>query len=524
MAGYIAYWTMKYGMVAGPVWLVFDLLARVVTIMLPISDRTAAGIVANADIAGLIVGLILAVWWWRRVDRIAGTSAGTAHHATQRERKRAGLYGTGGGVIIGRDPDGKPGAAALLRFGRAGHLLTCAPTRSGKGVSGVIPNLLTYPGSVVCLDVKGENATVTARARRDMGQLVHVLDPFELTTEGGASCNPMAGINPAGLDCIDDAATLAAMLVVPNDQGESHWDDEAKAVLQGLILQVATLDDSRRHLGTVRDLVTLPPDDFAALLEEMATSSAAHGMIARTAAKIMQKDNRERSGVISTAQRHTAFLDSPRIRKVLASTTVDFATLKGGGISIYLVLPAERLNAYRGWLRVMFGAALTSIASDKRPAPVPVLWVLDEFPALGRMEVFETAMGLMAGYGVKLWLFVQDLAQLKGTYPKWETFLSNASVFQAFGVNDMFTAEYVSKLTGDATVLSHSTSAGGSGLPTDSKSEAGRRLLTPDEVRRLPAARSLVFVQGVPVIQARKVNYLTDPEFVGRFDRNPLHA
>jgi len=468
-------------------------------------------------------GVFVAAWigarrFWAPLIKLEGGTLGTAHFSDQRER--AALH-SAAGVVVGRDPE----APALLRFDRPGHLLTCAPTRTGKGVSAVIPNLLDYPGSVVCLDVKGENTAVTARARRDMGQAVHVLDPFDVTGQHSGGFNPMAGLDPAHEDCIDDAAILAGMLVVPAaSANDSHWDDEARAVLQGLCLYAATLEPARRTLGTVRELVTLPPDDFAALLDDMVASRAAFGMIARTAAKLLGKDSRERAGVMSTAQRHTAFLDSPRIQRVLSSSSFDFAGLKDGRTSVYLVLPAERLNAYRGWLRVLIGAALVAISRDRRPAAFPVLWLLDEFPALGRMEALETAVGLMAGYGVKMWTFVQDLAQLKGTYQKWETFLSNAAVLQTFGVNDVFTADYVSKMTGDTTVEASGRTSGGKGGSTESKTQHARRLLTPDEVRRLPASKSLVFVQGRAPIQARKVNYLTDAEYAGRFDPNPFHG
>lgn len=136
-----------------------------------------------------------------------GTLHGTARWAVRRDLRRANLLAPHG-VLLGR-----MGRSGLLRSADDAHLLTVAPTRSGKGVAAVIPNLLTYPGSAIVVDPKGENAMVTARARAAMGQRVLVADPWGLTGQELARFNPVAWLDPSSPDLSDDAALLAEALV-----------------------------------------------------------------------------------------------------------------------------------------------------------------------------------------------------------------------------------------------------------------------------------------------------------------------
>ncbi|WCP16236.1 hypothetical protein sphantq_04732 (plasmid) [Sphingobium sp. AntQ-1] len=169
---------------------------------------------------------------------------GSARFATDRETRP--LAQNGDGLLIGRDrKSGKP-----LRYAGPAHLLTIAPTRTGKGVGTIIPNLLDYPGPVVCIDPKGENARVTAHYRARFGP-VHVLDPFGVTGMVGAAFNPLARIDPAGLDLADDAMTLADALVydAPGEAGEAHWNEEAKALISGIILSMGRAAERNRKVS-----------------------------------------------------------------------------------------------------------------------------------------------------------------------------------------------------------------------------------------------------------------------------------
>ena len=268
----------------------------------------------------------------------------------------------------------------------------------------------------------------------------------------------------------------------------------------------------------------------------MAASEKAYGLIARAAHRLQQKADRERSGVISTAQRQTHFLDSPAILRTLTGNSLDLAQLKTEVLSLYCVIPPERLGSHGRWLRLVAGSAIQAMLHAPNLSPHRVLFLLDEFAQLGRLQPLEQAMTLLRGYGVRLWLLVQDLAQVRATYgPRTDSLLANAAVFQAFGTNDVQTAEYLSKRTGQTTVLSTSEnrSTGQSFnrpiLPTQqssqahSSTESGRPLLTPDEVMRLPPSGELLFLAGTEPLLVDRADYLRDPEFRGLFAPNPMH-
>jgi type IV secretion system protein VirD4 len=410
------------------------------------------------------------------------------------------------------------------------HLITIAPTRTGQGVGTIIPNLLAVERSMLVVDPKGENTAATWYARSLLGPL-HVLDPFGITGRPSAACNPLDQIDAAAPDAAEDAARLADALVTdpPHQVAEAHWNEEAKALLTGLILHIAAEETPpRRNLATLRDLITLPADRFERLLIAMQDNPAAGGLVARAANRHLAKDEREASGVRSAAQRHTHFLDSPRITAVMDHADFAFAALKERTATVFLVLPPDRISTYNRWLRLMVSQAMTDLTRSAIQSPAPVLFLLDEFAALGRLEPVERAMGLMAGYGVQLWPILQDLHQLRGTYgPRAGTFLSNAGLVQVFNVNDTDTAEWVSRTLGEATEFYETGSMGetrqqnrwGAGsASTGTASHLVRRaLLTPDEVRRLPVDSQILFKAGAPPIFARKLRYYTDPEFRGLF-------
>lgn len=445
----------------------------------------------------------------------------------------------GGAVPSSRRAEQSRSLRTVFRYDGDGHLLTVAPTRSGKGVGCVIPNLLVYPGSVLVTDPKGENYAVTARARRMLGQMVHALDPFGIVG-GTASFNPLDVIKPDSPDAIDDARLLADMLVVTDGKGAggdfAHWNEEARALLAGLILYVAVRAPAElRTLSHVRELLTLAPESFRLLLQDMLECDDLDGLIARAAARHLQKADRERSGVVSAAQSHTHFLDSPRMARVLGASTFQFEDLKTTRTSVYLVLPPDRMDSYHRWLRIMVACGLRSTMRVPGMPATRVVFVLDEFAHLGRMQPVERDVGIAGGYGLTLWLLVQDLAQLKGIYPeKWQSFLANSDVFQAFGTNDWDTAEYLSKMTGETTIyvesenqssgVSHGQHAQRQRGAAFTTSEKGRRLLTPDEILRLPGDEELIFVRGQAPIRATKLDYRVDRNLTSRADLNPMHA
>lgn len=491
-------------------------------------------IIARAEALAVPLGAaaVGAVWAydayvrWRLPHHETDDAHGSAHWADRRELQRAGLLGARG-LYVGR------WHKKLLRLATDRHLCTLAPTRSGKGVSAIIPNLLTYPGSMIVIDPKGEAVAIAARRRRQMGQQVYIVDPWGITAGPVARFNPLAGMSADSKTLFEDSATLAHALVPDGHGDESHWLNEARALLAGLVLHVVTGEPAAyRHLGRVRELLAQPAALFQSTLAGMAQSQAIGGLVARAAARQMQKSPREAAGVISTAQAQTHILDAPMLVENLAVSDFDFGALKAKPATVFIVLPADRLGSFGRWLRLLVSQALVElIRKPGRPA-VPVLFILDEFAALGHLEAVETAMGLLAGYGVQLWPVLQDLSQLQDIYPhRWPTFLGNAGLVQAFGCADPVTAEFLSERLGRRTVATRGRSLGGASLGATGPAQyseghgvIGRPLMTPDELMRLPASDEVLFLPGFAPVRAEKLAYYRNPEFAGLFDANPMLA
>ena len=463
-------------------------------------DAVAVGALVGAVLMGVVVSR----------SRTLPITHGSARFRNRRELRE---WLRGDGLIIGRDER----SGKLLRYGGPGHLLTIAPTRAGKGVGAIIPNLLTADRPVIAIDPKGENFRVAGRARLRFGP-VYPLDPFGVTGACSAAYNPLGAIDPAGDRFLEDAADIAEVIVadLDGDGSAPHWNGEARALITGLILHCVTSEPpENRNLGRVRVYLTLPPEGTEALLAAMQASTAAGGLVARAANRRLQQNEREAASVLSTAQRHTHFLDSQRVAAALSRSDFTFRDVARECGSVFLILPPDRIHAYARWLRLLAGRAIAELMQDPEPRK-PVLMLLDECAALGRMKPIEQAQGLAAGYGAQVWSIFQDLHQLRATYGRAaETFLSNAGIVQAFNVNDIDTARWVSATLGMRTVPTPgAASRGSSGL-------TGRALLTPDEVMSMDPDRMLVLPQeGRPVL-ARKPRYYADPEFAGLFDQDP---
>lgn len=479
---------------------------------------------------GLVLGIpLFAFLGWKTIYQKVPkderfTIFGTARWANAKERKA--LTEPVDGLLLGRTMDK---GQALLRYDGVAHLLTLAPTRSGKGVGTIIPNLLTADRSVICIDPKGENARVAGRRRETFGR-VFTLDPFGVSGRASAAFNPLDALDPRSVDLAEDAATIADALVFdpPGQGGDAHWNEEAKALVTGMILYAVCHEKpGDRTLASVRDYLTLPPEQFTGLLKLMQASPEARGLIARAANRHLGKSDRESAGVLSGAQRHTHFLDSPRIQNVTARSDFRFADLKAGTATVFLVLPPDRLATYARWLRLLLAQALTDMARSEAKPSRPVLFLLDEFAALGRLDPVERAMGLMAGYGLQLWPILQDIHQLRALYGERSgTFFANAGVIQTFGVNDYETAEWLSKTMGQETVeyatesrgRTHSGFIDGSSTQGLSQQFTGRSLLNPDEVMRIAESQQILLVKGMPPVAADKLRYFADREFQGLYD------
>jgi len=409
----------------------------------------------------------------RRFIPVDQTAFGSSRWATFDDVRKHGLAGAEGlflGMYRAHRENGKLMERPLHYKGDR-HLLTVAASRAGKGVSSVIPNLLTYEGPVLAIDVKGELAAMTwarrgqgdeARNIPGMGQDVFVVDPFGVVmAPEHASCfNPMDWLDPSDPARVENAMALWDGIVISGNSKEPFWDEEAKSIGVGITLYVATAEREahQRHFGRVRDIITAGPEAFATILSDMLDSP--HAIVRSTAQRTMGKDEKLLSGVMATLQSHTHFLESDAIRRSLSRSDFRFEDLKTRKMTIYLVLPADRLDTFNRWLRLLIQQALTVNARTIWEKPEkPVLFLLDELPALGKMDIIPRAYGLMAGYGMTLWSIVQNFSQLEDVYGKgWETFIGNSGILQYYGSRDFKTADYFSKLAGVTTAVKFSWS------------------------------------------------------------------
>jgi type IV secretion system protein VirD4 len=421
--------------------------------------------------------------------------------------------------MTGRVNFGKDDQGDTIGYGQDAHLLSISPTGGGKGATSIIPNLLHYSGSVFVIDPKGENAMRTYSRRKALNGAVYVLDPFAVTPFPSASFNPLADI-PLNPDGITQAERLADSLILPEKGGENrYFSDEARAALKALILHVRTYPEyeGARHLGKVNELASYPRRLFGTPDEkgEMQFNAGYEGLVKRLAARIALKAEREYSSVMATVQSNLSqFLDDPRIVECLSSSSFSFKMLKTGKASVFLVLPPHYLETFNRWLRLMVSTALDQLlegmSEATKPDP-PVLFILDEFAHLGKLESVQTAYGVARGAGIKIWAFLQSLSQLDELYGQHgrETFIANSGAIEIFNMNDNHGLEYFSKRAGEEYVRvesvqvaeSETQSKGASSVSsgitkTTSASEERRPRLMSAHIAALDPGKKLYFQAG----------------------------
>lgn len=389
----------------------------------------------------------------------------------------------------------QPGQIILGKFANSllGYLddrpaVTVAGARAGKSSTILEPNLYCYPGSMVVLDPKGELAATTALVRHVSGHDVHVLDPFGQAGQGSSSFNILAELEPDSDTIIDDVASITQAIIVDDGDSRSrHWNDSARMLLMGLILLTLTFPPKERHLIAVRQLLSLShpllaeavaasaeakkkqkkgkaeleatlDDDFfvenrsavETLLRTMAAQGERfEGILASIGRRFATTPSTERGSIFSTAAAQTDFLDSIPLRRMSLRSDFSLADLRSDRpMTIYLCLPAGRMQSHFRWLRLIVQQACTTLeklGAYPRDRP-PILFMMEEFATLGHMEIMERAAAYFPGFGVKLWAVLQDMTQLRRYYESgWETFLGNAGLVQCFANGDQTTLEFIAR-------------------------------------------------------------------------------
>jgi type IV secretion system protein VirD4 len=405
-------------------------------------------------------------------------------------------------------------------------VLCFAPTRSGKGVGLVIPTLLTWPGSVIVHDIKGENWTLTAGWRSQFGRIL-LFDP---TNPDSSPYNPLLEVRRGDTE-VRDVQNIADILVDPEGALErrNHWEKTSHSLLVGAILHVLYAEPDKTLAG-VANFLSDPKHPIETTLRAMMTTrhfgDRPHPVVASAARELLNKSENERSGVLSTAMSFLGLYRDPVVAKVTSRCDWCIADLvkERRPATLYFVVPPSDISRTKPLVRLILnqiGRRLTEELNAKYGRH-RVLLMLDEFPALGRLDFFESALAFMAGYGLKSFLIAQSLNQIEKAYGANNAILDNCHVRVAFATNDERTAKRVSDALGTATEMRAMKNYAGHRLSPwlghlmVSRQETARPLLTPGEVMQLPPADELVLVSGVQPIRAEKVRYFEDWRFQER--------
>jgi type IV secretion system protein VirD4 len=492
-----------------------------------------AGALAGASgFAGCAAAIAGSLWRARQARHV--TTYGSARWAETRDMERARLFGDAG-LFLGRHHK------RYLRHDGPEHVMAFAPTRSGKGVGLVIPSLLSWTGSAVIHDIKGENWQVTAGWR---SRFSHTL-LFNPTDARSAKYNPLLEVR-RGAEEVRDVQNIADILVDPEGALErrNHWEKTSHSLLVGAILHILYAEEEKT-LARVATFLSDPKRSFVATLRRMMTTNhlgtpdrpQVHPVVASAAREVLNKSENERSGVLSTAMSFLGLYRDPTVAEVTSRCDWRIADLVEARqpISLYLVIPPSDISRTKPLVRLILnqiGRRLTERldSAGAMGRKHKLLMLLDEFPALGRLDFFETSLAFMAGYGVRVFLIAQSLNQIEKAYGEHNSILDNCHVRIAFATNDERTARRISDALGTATEQRAMRNYAGHRLAPwlahvmVSRQETARPLLTPGEVMQLPPADELVLVSGLAPIRASKLRYYEDRNFTGRIMAPPVLA
>lgn len=398
-------------------------------------------------------------------------------------------------------PQVKPAGEPVWLEGE-GHMITIAPTGAGKGRGALIPNLLTYQGPVIVIDPKGEAYRVTARRRREMGQTVHVIDPFGLVTEESDSLNPMDAFDIPGVDVSGVAADIARQLSGGKlALRDPFWDVRGHDLSAALIAAVNALhkeEPEKRTLAEVRRM--LKSDDVTYNLAVVLDSWG--GKIGRFAyeeiANFLQTVEVTRSGIHATACSYYSIIASDAAQRTILSSTIDLAAVRRGDpMTIYMVVPPPKLRShaalFRLWTAILMAAVLSR--TDELPEH-RTLFAIDETAALDQFEMLAMIYTMARAYGMRVWTFFQDAEQIQKMLPDaWRTLMANSAAIQVFGVPNHLAGKELSHILGDFSEY---------------------------ELRNMDRNHLALQMAGRPGMCVRRPDYLTDDVYRGYYDPHPL--
>jgi type IV secretion system protein VirD4 len=516
-----------WGAVAGSTWTSLKEVVRSFGVFLPVLFWTGVSAAGLALIVGAFK-LVFALAAERKAEQEAQkmtpppvtTTHGSASWEPQMHSLPEGIWRRG--VFLGKSStpeiermtplERDPGAPVYSS--PENHVLIVARTRTGKGTRIIIPTLTKYSGSMLVIDPKGENAAVTARERKRRQENVYILNPwnelgdtFRKLGFSPVCYNPLDLLDRGDPNAVAIAQSLAGAICPSDGKGkDSYWSQSAASVLTAVLLYLADDPREKKTLARARQLVSLTRKQFTEYLVRMAASEAFDGAIRENAAPFIDLAQETYSGVMSNLAQHTKWLSDPQIKAATSSSTFAMADMVREPATVYLVIPPDRMDTQRTWLRLMIAAGMHTFKRARDRGPHRCMFLIDEFPALGRLDDLPRDIATMAGYGVDFTLIVQGIDQLKDVYGDAHTaILSNCAYKWFCNVNDLGSAEYLSKTLGKGTVSTTSKSVGEKESYTHS--ETGRELLTPDEILTLGRDAAILLQPGTKPVYLRPVDY-----------------
>ena len=457
-------------------------------------------------------------------------------------------------VYVGGYKDEKTGKTIYLKHSGPEHVLCYAPTRSGKGVGLVIPTLLEWKASAVITDLKGELWALTAGFRKE--GLNQKVIRFEPAAAGSAKWNPLAEIRIGTSYEVGDAQNLANMIVDPDGKGlegqDGHWKKTAFALYTGLIIHVLYLEkngdlDEEASLHTIDHLLSDTSRDISELWLEMTKykhfkkEGKVHPVVAAAGKDQLDRPKDEGGSVLSTVKSNLSLYRDPIVTANTRKSDFNIKDIMNANtpVSLYVVTQPNDKTRLKPLIRMFLNMTVRLLADEMKFVngramscnKHKLLMMLDEFPSLGKLDIMQESLAFVAGYGIKCYLITQDLSQLKNDYGQNESITSNCHIQNAYPPNRMDTAEYLSKMTGQTTIVKEAITKSGKGLNASTSitmQEVQRPLLTADECMRLKGATKnrageiteagdmLVFVAGYPAIYGKQILYFQDEKFLKR--------
>lgn len=475
---------------------------------------------------------------------------GSARWANIKDMEQAGLLHKkmpkGPVVYVGGIKD-KSGSFRYLVHGGPEHVLCFAPTRSGKGVGLVVPTMLSWSDSVVCNDIKGELWALTSGWRQKY--LKSKVIRLEFSSVNSAHWNPLDEIRIGTEYEVGDAQNLAMLVVDPDGKGldgpDGHWKKTAFALYTGLILYV--LYEAKNPMSPIVkanfQTIDMILSDKTRSVKELWTAMKEHSnpIVSAAGQDMLDRPDEEAGSVLSTVKSNLSLFRDPIVAKNVESSDFSVRDLMHheSPVSLYLISQPSDKGRIRPMLRIFVCMCMRLLADKmefKNGRAVKtykhrLLMMLDEFPALGKMDIVQESLAFVAGYGIKCYLITQDLGQLYSAYGKDESITSNCHIQNCFPAIKDDTCAYISKMTGTTTIVKETKSKSGSGLKTNITrgiQEVKRELLTPGEVKSLPgsvkdskgmileAGKMLIFAAGFPPIFGQQPLYFKDPIFSKR--------